>query len=103
MRRAAKIDANQQQIVSVARAYGATVQSLATVGNGCPDLLIGYKGHTILVEVKDGSKPLSQRLLNEQQCIWWSNWRGGTLTLIKDVQGMENLLRTIDGSTTQGS
>ncbi len=103
MRRAAKIDATQDQVVSLARAFGATVQSLATVGNGCPDLLIGYKGHTVLVEVKDGGKPPSQRALNENQLKWWANWQGGTLVVVNDAQGMENVLRTIDGSTAQGS
>jgi hypothetical protein len=41
MRRAAKIDANQPQIVEALRKAGATVHSLAAVGNGIPDLLVG--------------------------------------------------------------
>lgn len=103
MRRAAKIDANHEQIVSVARAYGATVQSLAAVGNGCPDLLIGYRGYTILVEIKDGTKMPSQRRLTEKQLDWHGNWNGGPLSIITDVEGMEHLLRSINGSTAQGS
>lgn len=103
MRRAAKIDANHDQIVSVARAYGATVQSLAAVGRGCPDLLIGYRGHTLLVEVKDGTKPPSARQLTNQQLDWHANWKGGTVAIIKDIEGLEHLLRTIHGSPTQSS
>lgn len=101
MRRAAKIDANHDQIVSVARAYGASVQSLAAVGRGCPDLLIGYRGHTLLVEVKDGMKPPSARQLTEHQQKWMADWRGGAVAVIKDIEGLEHLLRTIHGSTTQ--
>jgi hypothetical protein len=52
MRRAAKIDANQSAIVDGLRAMGAFVQSLATVGNGCPDLLVCWRGANVLLEVK---------------------------------------------------
>ena len=52
MRRAARVDANQIQIVSALRAAGAYVWII-----GLPvDLLVGYKGHTFLVEVKSTSK-----------------------------------------------
>ena len=44
MRRQAKVDANQSDIVAGLRSIGATVQPLHAVGKGCPDLLIGYRG-----------------------------------------------------------
>ena len=80
--RAAKIDANQDQIVTVLRAAGATVQSLAGVGKGVPDLLVGYKGQTLLLEIKDGNKPPSKRSLNEDQLRWHGSWKGGALAVI---------------------
>ena len=55
MRRAAKVDANQAEIVQALRQIGAVVQSLAAVGNGCPDLLVGYRNRLFLLELKDGS------------------------------------------------
>jgi Holliday junction resolvase len=61
MRRAAKIDANQEQIVSALRAAGATVQSLAAIGNGCPDLLVGFNRKTLLMEIKDGKLETGSR------------------------------------------
>ena len=36
VRKAARVDANQDQVVSVLRGYGASVQSLAAVGKGVP-------------------------------------------------------------------
>ena len=74
MRRAAKIDANQTQVVIALRAAGATVQSLAAVGVGVPDLLVGFRGQTYLMEVKDGQKApiemkISKNYLVEQICI----------------------------------
>lgn len=82
MRRAAKIDANQDAVVIALRAAGATVQSLAAVGKGVPDLLVGYKGKTLLMEVKDGNKTPSQRRLTDDQLKWHGAWMGGTLAVV---------------------
>ena len=52
--RAARVDQNHVEIVKALRDHGAFVVSLATVGKGVPDLLVGYKRNTILMEVKHG-------------------------------------------------
>ena len=53
MRRAAKIDANQPEVVAALRAAGFWVQSLAAVGHGFPDLIACKKsGAIMLLEVK---------------------------------------------------
>jgi hypothetical protein len=52
VRRAAKVDANQREVVAALRGAGATVQLLHAVGEGCPDLLVGYRGGNYLLEVK---------------------------------------------------
>ena len=80
--RAAKIDANQEAVVTALRAAGASVQSLAGVGKGVPDLLVGYKGQTLLFEVKDGFKAPSARLLTEDQIRWHKSWKGGALAVV---------------------
>ena len=76
VRKAARVDANQDQVVSVLRGYGASVQSLAAVGKGVPDLLVGYRGQNFLLEVKDGTKPKSQTKLTDDQGEWHGKWRG---------------------------
>ena len=84
IRRAARIDANQTAVVSALRAAGAYVWII-----GLPvDLLVGYKGHTFLVEVKDGPR---KRLTALQQ-DFFDNWSGGTLARI---DGPEAALRMI--------
>ena len=92
MRRAAKVDANQEQIVQALRAAGAVVQTLAAVGKGVPDLLVGYQGKTLLLEVKDANKPPSERKLTEDQIKWHGAWRGGPLAV---VDGPEAALRML--------
>ena len=74
--RAARVDANQAEIVAALRQVGCSVQPLHMVGKGCPDLLVGRSGLNVLIEVKDGSKPPSERKLTPDQCIWHDNWRG---------------------------
>lgn len=76
MRRAAKVDANQAEIVAALRKVGASVTPIHMVGNGCPDLLVGFRGRTVVMEVKDGSKPPSARKLTEDEVMWFGSWKG---------------------------
>jgi hypothetical protein len=76
MRRAAKVDRNQSEIVDALRKAGATVQPLHAVGQGCPDLLVGYRGRNWLIEVKDWQAAKSDRQLNERQTEWHAGWKG---------------------------
>ena len=71
MRIAAKADKNQVEIVNALRAAGATVQHLHTVGRGCPDLLVGFRGVNYLMEVKMPGKKLT---LDERK--WMIGWKG---------------------------
>jgi Holliday junction resolvase len=86
MRRSAKVDANQVEIVKALRSVGCTVQSLAATGQGVPDLLVGFRERTYLLEIKDGSKPASARKLTPDQVIWHQNWRGGPLAVVESVE-----------------
>ena len=84
MRYAAKVDKNQKEIVLALRLAGAYVWVI-----GLPvDLLVGYKGHTFLVEVKVGPR----KRLTALQDDFFKNWPGGTLARI---DGPEAALRMI--------
>ena len=89
--RYAKVDANQTAVVSALRAAGASVQSLASVGKGVPDLLIGFRGVNLLMEVKDGNKAKSAQKLTEDQLKWHGQW----LCPISIVDGPEAALRAL--------
>ncbi len=85
MRRAAKIDANQQAIVGAIRACGAQVLSLAPIGKGCPDLLVLHRGRYQLLEVKDGRLPPSARRLTPLQEEFHRDWLVTTVTSIEEA------------------
>jgi len=76
MRRAARTDDNQTQIVEALRSIGATVQILSAVGKGCPDLLVGIFCKNFLLEIKDGAKPKSAQGLTAHEAIWINEWKG---------------------------
>lgn len=76
MRQASKVDENQPEIVAALRKAGASVETLHAVGQGCPDLMVGYRGTNYALEVKDGRKPPSARGLTDAQLRWHSLWRG---------------------------
>lgn len=90
MRYAARVDANQAEIVKVLRDAGAYVWII-----GLPvDLLVGYKNTTFLVEVKDGSK----KRLTALQDDFFQNWTGSTLARIDSPEAalrMIGVLREI--------
>jgi len=96
MRRAAKIDANQKEVVDALRLAGASVQSLAAVGKGVPDLLVGFKNVTVLMEVKDGKKCLSDRRLTEDQQKWHQQWKGGTVSIVDSVDAALRVLKVVE-------
>ena len=82
MRTAAKIDANQHRIVSALADVGASVQTLAAVGKGCPDLLVGYRNRNYLLEIKDPArdgkayKERTLKALTKDQHKWQFFWQG---------------------------
>jgi hypothetical protein len=98
MRYAARVDANQNEIVSVLRAAGATVHSMAALGDGFPDLLLGHAGKTALIEVKDGSKVPSKRKLTPDQQAFHATWKGGTLAVVDSAEAALRVLKLMESS-----
>lgn len=85
MRRAARVDANQEAIVEALRKIGCRVHTMQAMGGGFPDLLVSFRGMLSLIEVKDGSKPPSQRKLTPAQEKWHAEW-GDDVRVVKSVQ-----------------
>ena len=75
------------------------MQSLASVGKGCPDLLVGRNGQNYLIEVKDGSRRPSERRLTEDQQEWHQEWRGQVAV----AESAEEALRLLDESLPERS
>jgi hypothetical protein len=76
----ARIDTNHKEIVKALRQIGATVVSLAAMKHGCPDLLVGYQGETILMEVK-----MPKGKFTPDQLDFIGKWRGGPISRVDSV------------------
>jgi len=88
MRHAARVDANQQAIVAALRAAGAYVWII-----GLPvDLLVGYKNHTFLVEIKTTSK----KRLTKLQEDFFLKWIGGTLCRVDGPEAALQMLKVAE-------
>lgn len=94
MRRNAKIDDNQPAIVEGLRKFGCSVQSLANIGKGCPDIVCGYRCVNFLFELKDPAKPTSARKLTPDQEKWHSEWKGS----IYVIETLEQAIEIIEES-----
>jgi Holliday junction resolvase len=76
MRRFARIDANQKQIVADLRSLGASVVSLAPLGNGVPDILVACRGKLWLFEIKNPKQKKSDRALTTDEKRFHLVWSG---------------------------
>lgn len=95
MRRAARVDETQAAIVSAMRAMGAVVWII-----GLPvDLVCGYRGHTVLVEVKKlaGKRDPKPTKYTQLQLDFLATWKGGPVATVCDVDGAIRLLKSLEG------
>lgn len=97
MMQARKRDENEKPIVDALRAIGATVDRLNDFG--VPDLLVGYRGRTILLEVKNPEKTTKAKSakskpgagpaenhkgqLTPRQVEWWGQWIGAAAHVVE--------------------
>lgn len=69
-------DANHADVIKAVKGIGASVLDLADLGGGCPDVLVGFRGVNLLLEIKDGRKSPSARKLTPAEQKFFRDWRG---------------------------
>lgn len=92
VRRAARVDANQPEVVAAFRDEGCTVAITSAAGEGFPDIVVGLDGVNALVEIKDGCKPPSARRLTPEQVTFHSSW-AGWVEVVVDTDQARALVR----------
>lgn len=80
MRYAARKDSNHNAIANAATKLGASVFDTSRLGDDFPDMVIGYRGHTIIVELKTATGKLSagQKYLAE-------TWKGSPIRVWRTI------------------
>ena len=84
MRRAARRDANEQEVIVALRNAGAYVKQIND--EGFADLLIWFRGRCLIVEVKDGKKPPSARKLTEAEQKFHDEYPGDNLFIVNSAE-----------------
>lgn len=92
MRRKARVDANQKEIVQELRKLDVSVLHTHQLGKGAPDLILGYRNENYLIELKDGSKTKSQQKLTPDEVEFQSKWKGNYAV----CNSLEQILTIID-------
>jgi hypothetical protein len=94
VRTVARVDANQAQIVAAMRAVGAYVLHLHQLKNCC-DLLVGYRGRTHLMEIKDPAQPFSARQLTPGEAKFREEWRGTPYHVVETADQAIRIITTL--------
>jgi hypothetical protein len=82
MKYGAKKDANHNEVVDALQKAGAYVLDMSHVGRGFPDLIVGFRSKTILVEIKNPKTAYGRKGLNKNQIKWKEQWTGGTYAVV---------------------
>lgn len=94
MRHRGRTDGTQTEIVKALRKLGATVAVTSALGDGFPDLVVGWRGVNHLVEVKNGSLSPSKRELTPDEEKFHATWRGAPVVTLESADGsIEWILR----------
>jgi hypothetical protein len=88
MTRARRVDLNQDEIVRALREIGCSILYLHTLGQGAPDILAGYRGKNVLLEVKSKTGTLTP-----DERVWHGNWNGQVVI----VRSVEEAIRAVGG------
>lgn len=78
MRKYGRVDANQTELVRELRLIGCSVVSTASLGNGFPDIVVGYRGSNYLFEIKilEGVRNPKPAKLTTDEVEFMATWKG---------------------------
>ena len=89
-----RVDENQREIVQALNGIkGCEVLDLSAVGEGCPDIVVGYMGRNYFFELKNQDKPLGDKQLTQPQQKFFDNWTGQR----QKVETIQEIIKTITG------
>lgn len=76
------VDRNQRAIMDALRAIGATVLHLPATAAGLPDLLVGFRGRTLLLEVKNPATRYGRAGMAASQRQFAQTWNGAPVYVV---------------------
>lgn len=77
----ARTDGNHTAVMDALRAAAMKPVSTAALGKGFPDIVVGFRGVNVMLEVKDGDKPPSARALSADEREFHDTWPGQIIVI----------------------
>lgn len=102
MRKRAATDRNQSEIVNAYRRIGCTVTCTHQLGDGFPDLVVGFRRVNYLIEIKDGAKPPSAQKLTPDELAFHEKWQG-TVHVVSTIDEALAVVGAYDYRKRKGS
>ncbi|MEE9351679.1 MAG: hypothetical protein V3U78_05420 [Thiotrichaceae bacterium] len=96
--RANRIDSNQTEIVAHFREWGCSVLNISSLKN-CADIIVALHGRSIVVEIKDGSKPKSARKLTSGEESFKQSWKG-CWRLVESIKDADKVIAELTSPET---
>lgn len=93
-----RVDDNQRDITQTLRQLNISVAITSKLGDGFPDLVLGYDGHNYLIELKDFKKPKSQKKLTDCEAQFLRVWQGqyAVCETLSDILKAIGYVATVD-------
>lgn len=76
-----KRDANHNAIAQALRQVGCRVIDLSHVGDGCPDLLVGFRGQIVMLELK-----AERGALTPAEAHFHREWEGLAVAIVRSIE-----------------
>jgi hypothetical protein len=93
--RAARVDANQPELVKQIRKLGYEVLHVHQLKN-CFDILVGARGKNFAFEIKDPNQPPSKRRLTPGEKKFFDRWTGQ----VNKVETIDDIIKIIEAQTS---
>jgi hypothetical protein len=87
-----RVDANQKPITKELRDLGFSVSLTHEVGKGFPDIVVGFMGLNVLIELKVDEK----KKLTEAEEQFFNTWKGQVSKSCSSADVIEEMMNALD-------
>jgi hypothetical protein len=74
---------------------GVSIFDLSDIGRGVPDLIVGVRGESLLVEIKNPATHYGRKGLNRRQLAFQADWKGGPIHVVRTIDDVIELVNSV--------
>ncbi len=94
--RRARVDGNHAAIVKRLRELGMSVANTSRLGEGFPDIVVGWRGVNGIFEIKDPARKPSERRLTDDEDKFHAAWKG-QIDKVETAEEVEAIMQQMTG------